>query len=404
MPGCVRTSTLLHRCAVHVQTAERHVRVTLAAVAAAAGTQSAAGLREICADEQVMLRKESDWMARQPKARGTKAKARVDSFYELQEKAKSGPRRDVLVNLGEVSMARQGKKVLVMEVRRLCTVSQSVHVALHRLQALKLGTRHLCLATPRALPAGQAADAPPPRLQECSKVWDGRKLIDSFSYDFAPGERLGLVGPNGSGKTTLLDMLSGRLALDEGHRELGETSVVGYFAQHPPEVNPRLKVIDYLVDVSDKACAAALARPVHAVRNCDHFMHRFSSFFLYRETTDVVGLDIDPAKMLAMLGFPYERHQQYVSSLSGGERRRLHLASVLVTKPNFLILDEPTNDLDLATIEVPPRRLAAPSRNMLCRRPSFLALVAQRTAVLQTRPTVSLGAVPSRCKDSALGA
>ena len=86
-------------------------------------------------------------------------------------------------------------------------------------------------------------------------MWGGRRFIDGFSYDFAPGERLGVVGPNGVGKSTLLDMLAGLLPPDEGTRVLGDTSVVGYFTQHPPPVNPKLRVIDYLTSVVDNACA-----------------------------------------------------------------------------------------------------------------------------------------------------
>ena len=86
-------------------------------------------------------------------------------------------------------------------------------------------------------------------VQDCSKFWDDRKLIDRFSYRFMPGERLGVVGPNGAGKSTLLDMMAGLLPHDEGTRELGETSVVGYFAQHPPEVDKNLKIIDFITNI-----------------------------------------------------------------------------------------------------------------------------------------------------------
>jgi ABC transport system ATP-binding/permease protein len=103
------------------------------------------------------------------------------------------------------------------------------------------------------------------RLQECTKFWDGRKFIDSFSYDFAPGERLGVVGPNGAGKTTLLNMIAGVEKADEGTWTLGDTSVIGYFTQHPPEVDPKLQVIDYLESVADKACAPLLSRFEDAV-------------------------------------------------------------------------------------------------------------------------------------------
>jgi ABC transport system ATP-binding/permease protein len=87
------------------------------------------------------------------------------------------------------------------------------------------------------------------RVQGCSKIWDGRRLIDRFSYEFSPGERLGIVGPNAAGKSTLLNMLAGITAPDEGSRVLGDTSVVGYFTQHPPPVNPKLRIIDYITSI-----------------------------------------------------------------------------------------------------------------------------------------------------------
>lgn len=223
---------------------------------------------------KVQLRKETEWMRRQPKARSTKSKSRQDAFYELSDVARSGPKKDVKADFGGAAMSRQGKKVLVME--------------------------------DTACKAGE------------------RTIVRNFWYEFAPGERIGIVGPNGAGKSSLLDMITGDRHLAGGHREVGETTALGYFRQHVPDVKPTLKIIDYIREVADDS----------------------------KVVSDGTSLADKPEIILERLGFARPRQQQLVNSLSGGERRRLQLAAVLVEKPNLLILDEPTNDLDLQTVEV----------------------------------------------------
>lgn len=181
----------------------------------------------------------------------------------------------------------------------------------------------------------------------------GQTLFSDLNYEFARGERVGIVGRNGAGKSTLLDVLAGRREPSEGARRVGETTVVGYFTQHVPDMPAGVKMIDFLTRVAADAAAG--------------------------EWEGVARPDV----LLDRLGFPRPRQQQLVGSLSGGELRRLHLASVLVGNPNFLLvrthaercpsrlraeapaphgvissfpalvsqLDEPTNDLDLATVE-----------------------------------------------------
>ena len=101
------------------------------------------------------------------------------------------------------------------------------------------------------------------RVQEATKFWGERAFIERFSYEFSKGERLGVVGPNGAGKSTLLDLLAGLSSPDEGERILGDTSVVGYFAQHPPPVNPKLRIIDYISSIVDTSCAPPPACCTH---------------------------------------------------------------------------------------------------------------------------------------------
>ncbi|KAG1674033.1 hypothetical protein FOA52_000339 [Chlamydomonas sp. UWO 241] len=149
-------------------------------------------------------------------------------------------------------------------------------------------------------------------------------LIRDFTHTFGPGERLGIVGRNGTGKTTLLNLIAGTLKASSGLRDLGETTSFGYFTQFPPDIPGNMRVINYVKEIADDS-KARLA----GLENVD-----------------------SPEVLLEKVGFPRARQYQYVSSLSGGERRRLHLASVLVERPNVLILDEPTNDLDLQTVEV----------------------------------------------------
>ncbi|KAF6262123.1 P-loop containing nucleoside triphosphate hydrolase protein [Scenedesmus sp. NREL 46B-D3] len=239
------------------------------------------------ADARTLLRKESEWMARQPKARSTKAKARVDAYGELLEKARDTPAADLRVDFGRVGMARLGSKAVLHEGNKAVLLEGGSY------------------STPT-----------------------GRPLLRDFSFEFLPGQRIGIAGPNGVGKSTLLDIVAGVKELQSGRRELGETAVLGYFQQHPPPVEGGLRLVDYIRSVAEKRKARGGAE------------------------AGVGGAQEPPEILLEKLGFPRKKQFQKVESLSGGERRRLHLAAVLASAPNVLLLDEPTNDLDLTTIEV----------------------------------------------------
>ena len=216
-----------------------------------------------------LLRKELEWMRRQPKARGTKAKYRVDAFYETKEKASKGVNRQELeVNLkGE----RQGKKIM--------------------------------------------------ELEQVSKRFGDLKILDHFNHTFQRKERVGIVGPNGVGKSTFLNILIGEIEADSGRREVGQTTKFGYYTQEELKFDPNARVIDVVKEVAE------------VIQLAD-------------------GSQITASQLLNQFLFPPKMQFNVVGKLSGGERRRLQLLRVLMNNPNFLILDEPTNDLDLMTLNV----------------------------------------------------
>src|SRR6185437_1567205 len=216
-----------------------------------------------------LLRTELEWMRRQPKARGTKSKSRIDSFYDLQDKA-SGKINTDKIELN-VQMTRMGNKVLEMK-----------HV---------------------------------------SKAFDTAKILDNFSYIFQKKERIGIVGSNGVGKTTFLEFITGKQKPDTGKVDTGSTIVFGYYSQAGIKLPEDKRVIEVVTDIAEFIPLGG-------------------------------GETLSASQFLQKFGFDPSRQYTYVSKLSGGEKRRLYLLTVLITNPNFLILDEPTNDLDIITLTV----------------------------------------------------
>ena len=216
-----------------------------------------------------LLRKELDWMRRQPQARGTKAKYRIDAYYELEKRAKQ-QREAGQVNL-EVKASYIGSKIF-----------EAVHV---------------------------------------SKRFDDLKITEDFNYIFARYEKLGIVGNNGTGKATFIKMLMGEVAPDSGHFDVGETVRFGYYSQEGLQFDEQMKVIDVV---------QAIAEYVDLGNGQKLGVSQFLSYFL----------------------FTPDKQHNYVYKLSGGEKRRLYLCTVLMRSPNFLVLDEPTNDLDIVTLNV----------------------------------------------------
>ncbi|MEH0154928.1 ABC-F family ATP-binding cassette domain-containing protein [Limibacter armeniacum] len=216
-----------------------------------------------------LMRKELDWVRRMPKARGTKAKYRMDAFDDLKEKATSGKREDKLQL--SVKMSRMGKKIM--------------------------------------------------ELKNLDKSYGDKKILDDFNYIFKRKERIGIVGKNGVGKSTFLNILTGKDSLDKGEIEYGETVVFGYYSQQGIELTEDKRVIDVVKDVAEVIPMAD-------------------------------GNNLTASQLLQRFNFPPEQQYAYVSTLSGGERKRLYLCEVLMDNPNFLILDEPTNDLDLQTLSI----------------------------------------------------
>jgi ATP-binding cassette subfamily F protein uup len=216
-----------------------------------------------------LFRKELDWMRKQPRARGTKQKARIDAFYETKEKA-SQKIENNKVEL-DMKMQRLGGKII--------------------------------------------------ELHHVNKTFPGLKIIDDFSYMFRPGERVGIIGKNGVGKSTFLNTLMELDTPDSGHISKGDTVVYGYYSQKGLEIKEDKRVLDVVKDIAE-VIELGRGEQVTATQLCKRFL------------------------------FDDKMQHTYVSKLSGGERRRLFLLTVLIKNPNFLVLDEPTNDLDIQTLNV----------------------------------------------------
>lgn len=225
---------------------------------------------------QNLMRTEQEWMRRMPKARTTKSKARIDSFYDLQEKA-SNKQYEERLTLNIVG-ARMGHKIL--------------------------------------------------EINDISFNWGELPILQGFTYTFKRGEKVGIVGKNGSGKSTFLDIITGKLRPQKGHIQTGETIQFGYYKQEGLVFNDQTKVIEVVKEIAE----------VVRLGNGD---------------------TISAAAFLNYFMFPYPSHFQPVYKLSGGEKRRLYLVTVLMQSPNFLILDEPTNDLDILTLDVLEEYLAS---------------------------------------------
>ncbi|HVG35509.1 MAG TPA: ABC-F family ATP-binding cassette domain-containing protein [Pyrinomonadaceae bacterium] len=215
---------------------------------------------------EMLIRRELAWLRRGAKARTRKSKARIDSAERLMAQPKETARAELDIN---VTSSRIGKKVL--------------------------------------------------ELRDITKSFDGRTLIENFSYQLKPGDRIGIIGPNGAGKTTLLEIITGRLAADSGTVDVGQTVRFGYYDQENRALDEGQRVIDYIRDVAERI-----------------------------ETAD--GKFITAGQMLEKFLFTGAMQYAPISKLSGGERRRLYLLRVLMGAPNVLLLDEPTNDLDIQTM------------------------------------------------------
>jgi len=210
------------------------------------------------------FRTELEWIRRQPKARGTKQKARIDAFLDVKEAAS----------------------------RKIDTDGLQLAIKMER-----LGTKIV-------------------EFHNVKKAFGNKKILDSFSYNFQRKERLGIVGNNGTGKTTFVKLLLGEILPEGGKIVIGDTLVFGHYTQDIIQFKEDAKVIDIVKEVAE---------------------------FIPLEK----GRQLSAAQLLERFLFPRDMHYQFVTKLSGGEKRRLKLLRVLMANPNFLVLDEPTNDLDI---------------------------------------------------------
>lgn len=216
-----------------------------------------------------LLRTELEWMRRQPQARGTKAKYRIEAFYDLKEKAsKQNIEKNIQLN---VKSSYIGSKIFV--------------------------------------------------ANSISKKYGDKIILEDFNYTFARYDKLGIVGNNGVGKSTFIKLLLGFISPDSGSFDIGETVNFGYYSQEGIQFDESMKVIDAV--------------------------NRIAEVIIFDEKNKYTA-----SQFLQLFLFSPVDQQKYISKLSGGEKRRLYLATVLMRKPNFLILDEPTNDLDIITLEI----------------------------------------------------
>lgn len=217
-----------------------------------------------------LLRREAEWMHRRPQARGTKAKSRIDAFYELKEKAQPRHRDETL------HLSGQGRYIgnKIFEAHKVC------------------------------------------------KTFGDRTILSDFDYIFSRYDKVGIVGPNGVGKTTFLRLLLGEEEPDSGYFDVGETVRFGYYSQKGMQFDENKRVIEAVQDIAE------------VIRN------------------EKDGTTLSASALLTQFLFPPEKQYTPIHKLSGGERRRLYLCTVLMKNPNFLILDEPTNDLDILTLNV----------------------------------------------------
>jgi len=216
-----------------------------------------------------LFKKELDWMRRQPKARTTKSKSRIDDFYQIKEKAHSR-RKEHSMEL-EINMERMGNKIV--------------------------------------------------EFHNAYKAYDEKIILDKFNYSFIKGERIGIIGKNGTGKSTFLNMLTNTDKPDAGKVITGDTVKFGYYTQKGIKIKEGQKVIEVIREFGDYIPLSK-------------------------------GRKISASQLLERFLFDKKKQYDRVEKLSGGERKRLYLCTVLIQNPNFLILDEPTNDLDIVTLSV----------------------------------------------------
>lgn len=226
-------------------------------------------LRQEIEKAKNLYKKELEWMRRMPQARGTKAKARIDAFYDIKDKASQ--RIDNKQTELSIKTQRIGGKVL--------------------------------------------------ELNHISKSFGDKKLVDDFTYVFKRGEKIGIVGGNGVGKSTFLNIITENIRPDSGSVTTGQTIQYGYYTQNGLEEKDSLRVIDIIKEVAENI--------------------RMDN-----------GTELSASLFLTYFGFTAEMQYNYYGNLSGGERRRLYLLKTLISNPNFLILDEPTNDLDIYNLTI----------------------------------------------------